>query len=350
MEDKLTLAGTVKPYYVYELHENDTMTGKTKVFYVGRGIGKRIENHGSVVLNKLKNGVDIVEEKEKVIADLLERRKQDPNCFLELVIGRYETVDEAIAVEATLIKWIYGKRNLTNKVHGSGHESIREFGNFDINHDLQPTGFSDERQSAIINQGIPERASELKVILEKLGFGPIECDYFGSQEYGAYWLVPNFPVEVQIKFQEGSDKVVLNARPSLQRKNLQNASIVNNYKEFLEIIDRAGYLISAKLDKGKVFAALFESNQKSRKKLNQSGKDFILDATNIQIEQFTSINGGIESSDAELIGNYLRDLQVRLTIAKQCQSNPAKDDLIKLFKSKPGNKFFPRNDVSEYIE
>jgi hypothetical protein len=47
------------------------------------------------------------------------------------VIGRFDTEQEAFAVESCLIKWSYGIGNLTNTVHGHHHEFIREISIFE---------------------------------------------------------------------------------------------------------------------------------------------------------------------------------------------------------------------------
>jgi hypothetical protein len=87
-------------YYVYELR--DPRTNET--FYVGMGQGARLLFHGS-------DKQYTEHPKEKRIAEIRESGHAD--C-LRVIIGSYESSEEAFAVEATLINWVYGKEKLTN--------------------------------------------------------------------------------------------------------------------------------------------------------------------------------------------------------------------------------------------
>lgn len=98
----------LKPYYVYELID----PFNNEVFYVGKGTSDRLLKH-----NSLENT-----EKGKRIKNIESKGGQ----HIKLVIGRYDTEQEAIAVEATLIKWIYSIHNLTNKINGHHHFFIRD--------------------------------------------------------------------------------------------------------------------------------------------------------------------------------------------------------------------------------
>ena len=100
------------PYYVYELRD----PRNNDVFYVGKGTRNRANHHD--VPDADADGT----EKERRIAEIRESGYSD--C-IRLVIGRYRTEEEAFAVEATLIKWIYGRDNLTNLVAGHRDEFIR---------------------------------------------------------------------------------------------------------------------------------------------------------------------------------------------------------------------------------
>jgi hypothetical protein len=87
-------------YYVYELRD----PRNNKIFYVGMGQGSRIYFHGN---DKKSSG----HPKEMRIAEIKNNGFSD--C-LRVIIGSYETSEEAFAVEATLINWVYGQENLTN--------------------------------------------------------------------------------------------------------------------------------------------------------------------------------------------------------------------------------------------
>ena len=108
------------PYYVYVLIDPSDQT----VFYCGKGQGSRAKQHVAGTQQLLNNGLEPSGRKTARIATIIERGERP----LEVVIGRYETEDEAFAVEATLIKWVYGAELLTNAVAGHGSEWIRARG------------------------------------------------------------------------------------------------------------------------------------------------------------------------------------------------------------------------------
>jgi len=94
-------------WYVYELRDPDSL----EVFYVGKGCDQRVESHEA----------DDSTEKGRRILDIQHRGKEPKR----VIVGRFEDEQQAFAVEATLIKWIYGKDSLTNIVQGHGHKFIR---------------------------------------------------------------------------------------------------------------------------------------------------------------------------------------------------------------------------------
>ena len=94
-------------WYVYELRDPDTL----EVFYVGKGCDYRVESH---------EANDTTEKGLRILS--IQRRGKEPK---RVIVGRYEDETQAFAVEATLIKWIYGKGSLTNVVQGHGHKFIR---------------------------------------------------------------------------------------------------------------------------------------------------------------------------------------------------------------------------------
>lgn len=97
------------PFYVYELRDPRT----NEVFYVGKGTGLRIDHHVAGAWTPKECMISEIEA-----ADLKVKR---------VVVGRFQTNEEAFAVESVLIKWVYGFANLTNQVHGLGEEFIREW-------------------------------------------------------------------------------------------------------------------------------------------------------------------------------------------------------------------------------
>lgn len=114
---------TLLPYYVYVLLDPRDRT----VFYVGVGRGYRIEHHAAEAMRLLNSGQELESPKHHRIAELLSQNLKPG----ELVIGRYGSEPEAFAVEATLIKWVYGFDRLTNLIHGHGARFIRSRDNFD---------------------------------------------------------------------------------------------------------------------------------------------------------------------------------------------------------------------------
>lgn len=108
------------PFYVYELSDPDT----GKVFYVGKGQNKRILAHGQDLEDDVPEGDAQESPKNRRIREIQGRGKD----VRRTIIGRYESESEAFAVESTLIKWVYGFENLTNKVHGHRSDSIRMHG------------------------------------------------------------------------------------------------------------------------------------------------------------------------------------------------------------------------------
>lgn len=113
---------SLRQHYVYELRNPDTK----ELFYVGKGLGERRSAHVKAAIKNSNN--DEQSEKIKIINDLLEKHGE----ILELIIGRYDTDEEAKAVEATLIKWIYGINNLTNISHGRHSKSIRSKDGYNV--------------------------------------------------------------------------------------------------------------------------------------------------------------------------------------------------------------------------
>lgn len=101
-----------KLHYVYVLFD----PFDNKPFYVGKGTGRRADAHMSEY-----------SETDKVakIQSITGRSDSSLNQVLVRIIGRFVTEKEAFAVEATLIKWVYGLSSLTNLVHGHGSSSIR---------------------------------------------------------------------------------------------------------------------------------------------------------------------------------------------------------------------------------
>lgn len=153
---------TLWKWYVYELRDPDTL----EVFYVGKGSAGRVESHDA----------DAVTDKGLKIAEIKERGKEP----VRVIVGRFEDEAQAFAAEALLIKWVYGKSKLTNKIHGQRHKFIRSFeqredGVFDPIEgiDIPPTHHTSlmqllEFESAVeaLRKSKPELASTIEELTE----------------------------------------------------------------------------------------------------------------------------------------------------------------------------------------
>ena len=82
----------------YKVHE-------TKPFYVGKGKNKRDLQH--------KSGN--YDSKQKKIQEIEKRGKK----VYRVIIGRYETEEEALSVEATLIKWVFLSNSAISSIKSS---------------------------------------------------------------------------------------------------------------------------------------------------------------------------------------------------------------------------------------
>ncbi len=108
------------PFYVYVLADPDDIL---KVFYVGMGRDERALSHWKEVRRLIGNQQQGAHPKhERMMA--IARDGREP---IQAVIGRFETQDEAYAVESTLINWVYGYDNLTNQNRGRNPDQIRPF-------------------------------------------------------------------------------------------------------------------------------------------------------------------------------------------------------------------------------
>ena len=107
-----------KPFYVYLL----TDPKDNSIFYVGKGKGDRCTQHQREAERELP-----ITQKQQKIHEINESGRQ----VKPIIIGRFETEQEALAVESVLIHWVYGIDFLTNDTSGHGVESIRPKGNYE---------------------------------------------------------------------------------------------------------------------------------------------------------------------------------------------------------------------------
>lgn len=96
-----------------------------KVFYVGKGTGRRALSHEEevkIMLETARNEESLgLGQKRETIARILAAGRNP----IAVVVGRYASATEAFAVESTLIHFMYGHENLANIASGHGSKFIR---------------------------------------------------------------------------------------------------------------------------------------------------------------------------------------------------------------------------------
>lgn len=113
------------PFYVYVLADKKDIRS---IFYVGMGSNERVLTHWKEVQYMLNNQLEPAHPKHHRMLEIA-RNGSEP---IQVVIGRFETRDEAYAVEATLINWVYGYENLTNLSRGHNADQVRPFDFWDL--------------------------------------------------------------------------------------------------------------------------------------------------------------------------------------------------------------------------
>jgi len=215
----------MKQYYVYVLIDplND------EFFYVGKGKGRRAEEHEKANTNRIEN------DKNNHIESIQERKSH--NKVKNRVIGRFDTEDEAFAVESVLIKWMYGLHSLTNEVHGHRHKNIRPFGNLDEIQDLdiekkinQNDGlFTKELMIGNDIYNIEDKLTHLRS--ELLKFNPklkiSSPDLTRPKDPAIYIEINKFTKCQLILNASGNDTVIFNIRPSDNKKNSRERFILD---------------------------------------------------------------------------------------------------------------------------
>lgn len=224
----------LKQYYVYVLID----PRDNEVFYVGKGQGERAFQHERDVISQInKLSADEVIEfehnKEERIKDIL-------SCSLKVsafVIGRYNTQVESLAVESTLIKWVYGFDELTNKVHGHGHDSIRakddysELPCIDVPEPIRSNdgSFTEANKNGIVKYQIEEKLNLLISLIQK---SSLDCkSYVGEAllhqpKEPCFFIQYNEYIGIQcIVFPSGTDRLVT----SIKVMPNANYTLADNY-------------------------------------------------------------------------------------------------------------------------
>ena len=119
------MSESLLPYYVYILADP---VESQSIFYVGMGCNDRVLHHWREVKGLIENELEAAHPKHQRMIEIAKNGSEP----IEVVIGRFETRDEAYAVESTLINWVYGYANLTNKNRGHNPDQIRPNGEWGL--------------------------------------------------------------------------------------------------------------------------------------------------------------------------------------------------------------------------
>lgn len=334
---------SLKQYYVYELRSIDS--NSSSVFYVGKGSGSRVTAHSRVVRKKLKNGEVLDNDKERHIAEII-KNAGDGDRLQELIIGRYETEEQALAVEATLIKWIYGQE-LSNLVEGHGHVHIRPKENHEFDDELDTIPSTRQRaEDKIAAINLEDVGNDLRKKIQSFGLtGLTELELeTGGQDYTFSWPVPNTEFRLQLKLQFGSDRVVINARPREYQNETKN--------RFIKISERAGYVLSYK--SGDVFAALAEFSRKGCT-IDTAKSLQYPELAGYTGSRLGSFNKGFERHRVEEMVCWMQDFQIRILLAEQLTELSGDVDISKLedalniFRARPQSKRWRKGEFPKEL-
>jgi hypothetical protein len=187
----------LKKYYVYVLIDSrKSSDADGGIFYVGKGSNKRVFDHVKSVKSKMRTftSEDLVsdvgdsnektDEKESSKVRRIKEIQESGADVTECIIGRFDTAEEAFAVEAVLIEWVYGReRNLgqlTNIQPGRYSKHIRNKGDLDRNERLDipkkmlvvkasdGTGYLERQLNKLVLNNVEERAELMSEELRSL--------------------------------------------------------------------------------------------------------------------------------------------------------------------------------------
>ena len=235
-------------YFVYELQDPKN----NSVFYVGKGTARRAEDHEREAL-KSEDGES---KKTDKITEINSRSDESENKVRIVIIGRYDSEDKAYAVESTLIKWIYGFDNLTNKVRGHHHDTIRSRGEIgmvkgiDKNKEANVAGqYTQDNLNKIVDHRIIEKLKSLsEKLVERFGIRTSEPDISIPQD-PTIWLEVSERLRIQIKLGLSGEQIKLNYRISSRE----------HYDYFIRLMANLGIKISKRKDRTNCYAAFTET-------------------------------------------------------------------------------------------
>ncbi len=212
-------------WYVYELR--DPTNGE--VFYVGKGQGDRIDDHEREA-EKAKNNSSEEEEDEKITKlERINKILQKGDEVIKIVIGRYKTEAEALAVESTLMHWVYGHPNqvsnssLTNIQSGHSHKNIRvrdyfgEVEGLDIDRTPRQTGqYTADLEESNKKYNVAQNLKNIEGALVKHNIPENEIidKSYRANNPSIYIKIGNY-ANIQLLLRgSSSGNVIINIRPS----------------------------------------------------------------------------------------------------------------------------------------
>jgi hypothetical protein len=152
-----SLSVKLKRFYVYVLID----PRDEQVFYVGKGQEDRLFQHEKEAERTTTEGT----EKHKKISGIQNSGQQ----VKRLVIGRFDTEQEAFSIEGVLIHWVYGIKNLTNIQSGHGVNNIRPKGHHEglAGIDEPELGYCERTQKNREKNDIVPFLEEIRELIEK---------------------------------------------------------------------------------------------------------------------------------------------------------------------------------------
>jgi hypothetical protein len=186
------------PHYVYILMDPRS----NNPFYVGKGTDQRALQHGAEVERLLaaltkevkeeeqesveQNGSALRSQKMQIISNIINNGTK-PRI---VVVGRYETAEEAFAVEATLIHFVFGYDELSNVASGHGskrirsrkqYEAIKALGPSDMIHEIEgidipskngvrDNSYKNEKIAGLVDSRAYDFLDEIRMELTGKGF------------------------------------------------------------------------------------------------------------------------------------------------------------------------------------
>ena len=167
------------PHYVYVLLDDER-----KPFYVGKGQGNRAFYHTGEVKRFLSKEVLPLQTEERASVSLSNKQSRIRDLLSSgnepevMIVGRFETAEEAFSVETVLINFVYGYDELLNKSRGRRANMVRPKGEYGELPDIdirrtrgERTGeFSSKKMERLQLEGAYDFLSEFLATVEKREF------------------------------------------------------------------------------------------------------------------------------------------------------------------------------------